>query len=230
MRSWNRRFCAGAHHTLDRIYLFGQSLEPTFLTYQRHRSPPYSMLLVLLFGVGSCLQYKVIYSLNRSPVHARSELPNPRGTPLFRQPWSRQKLRGSHSKSVLYRRSFALHWFWTRRKCSQNLCIPSWFRVGSCLENRAPNDHTSIFLVGSRLENFDGSPSKSREVWAVWDAIFQTGAHQNYKGMDKFRTPFCTLPETVQRKITEVWCQLAVGSDGLFGVTMSAKSDVPIGF
>ncbi len=173
------------------------------------------MLLVLLFGVGSCLQYKVMYSLNRSPVHARSELPNPRGTPLFRQPWSRQKLRGSHSKSVLYRRSFALHWFWTRRKCSQNLCLPSWFRVGSRFENRAPNGHTSIFLEGSRL---------------VWDAIFQTGAHQNYEGMDKFRTPFCALPETVQRKIREVWCRLAVGSDGLFGVTMSAESDVPIGF
>ena len=72
MRSWNRRFCAGAHHTLDRIYLFGQSLEPTFLTYQRHRSPPYSMLLLLLFGVGSRLQHKVIYSLDGSPVHAQT--------------------------------------------------------------------------------------------------------------------------------------------------------------
>ena len=191
------------------------------------------MLLVLLFGVGSCLQYKVIYSLNRSPVHARSELPNPRGTPLFRQPWSRQKLRGSHSKSVLYKRSFALHWFWTRRKCSQNLCLPSWFRVGSRFENRAPNGHTSIFLEGSRLvwdAIFQTGALQKYGGMAVWGAIFQTGAHPKPRGMDKFRTPFCTLPETVQRKITEVWCQLAVGSDGLFGVTMSAESDVPIGF
>ena len=46
---------------------------------------------------------------------------------------------------------------------------------------------------------------------AVWGAILQTGAHQNYEGMDKFRTPLCTLRKTVHRKTRMVGCRYAVG-------------------